>query len=159
MRNWATEAYNREKFYSPLREHRVLNDCYPATGFKKLPKFSVYVDASGSISDEEFNVFMTELVGINKTLRAALSVSQFDTVVHRTDEVKHARDIPAIERNCAGGTSFEDILVHARKNKVRNIIIMTDGYAPEIDTRGFNVLWAYTPDHEKHKGRGVVIED
>lgn len=159
LKNWATEAYNREKYYSPFREHKVFKDCYPAIGFKKLPEFAVYIDVSGSVSQEDFNKFMAEIVGINKALKAQLSVSQFDTRVHKTDTVRTAADVPKLTREYAGGTRFDDILRHAKENKVSNLIIMTDGFAPEINTKGFNVLWAYTPYHKKHPGRGVVIED
>jgi predicted metal-dependent peptidase len=159
LRNWIVDSIRRERTMSPFRESLAVDDLYPGRSFKKLPEFDIYADASGSVNDEEFAQFCAEVIAISKALKATVNLHQFDTQVHASDKI--TSKAPALVRKATGGTSFTCIVEHARQNKIRNIIVMTDGGCPEVNWKGFNVLAAYTPSHVEHKSirRSLVIED
>ncbi len=157
LRSWMQEAINRYRDYLPFRESRVVTGIFPGMHYKPAPEFDIYVDASGSIGDQDFNDFATEVLEINKTLHATVNLHQFDTMIHKSEKIE--RQVPTLERVAHGGTNFSCILKHAWDNRIRNIIIMTDGYAEEVDQTGYNILWVYTKEHHKHPGKFVILED
>ena len=157
LRRWIKQSQRRNRDKNIFRESPFIEGVFPYFKNEPRPEYDVYVDASGSVSDDEITAFFNEVLAIQKGLKATVRVHQFDTTIHRTDVLEHA--VPEIERAACGGTSFAPVVEHAKANNLRNIIIMTDGYAPVVDTKGLRVLWVYTPDHQKHPGRGIILDD
>jgi predicted metal-dependent peptidase len=115
---------------------RKLNRKYPGIhpGTKKIykPMIAVYIDESGSVSNEELSLFYSELDNLSKNTDFYLY--KFD---HRVDDKngflwkKNKR--PLLKRNLTGGTCFNAVANHADKNKKRfdGYIVLTDGGAPK----------------------------
>jgi predicted metal-dependent peptidase len=115
---------------------RKLNRKYPGIhpGIKKIykPMIAVYIDESGSVSNEELSLFYSELDSLSKNTDFYLY--KFD---HSVDDKngflwkKNKR--PLLKRNLTGGTCFNSVTTHADKNKKRfdGYIVLTDGGAPK----------------------------
>tara|TARA_B100001989_G_C24482845_1_gene435387 strand:- start:71 stop:1129 length:1059 start_codon:yes stop_codon:yes gene_type:complete len=130
-----------------ISSRRKLNRKYPGvhSGFKKIykPMIAVYIDESGSVSNEELSKFYSELDNLSN--RTDFYVYKFD---HQVDEKssflwkKNSR--PDIRRNLVGGTCFNSVTKHAIKNKKKfdGYIVLTDGGAPKPDiSRGLKRCW------------------
>lgn len=126
---------------------RRLNRKYPGihSGFKKIykPMIAVYIDESGSVSNQELMKFYAELDNLSN--RTDFYVYKFD---HKVDEAssflwkKNSR--PDMQRTLTGGTSFEAVTKHAVKNKKKfdGYIVLTDGGAPKPSiSRGLKRCW------------------
>jgi len=126
---------------------RKLNRKYPGihSGFKKIykPMIAVYIDESGSVSNQELIKFYSELDNLSN--RTDFYVYKFD---HSVDEKssflwkKNTR--PDMHRTLTGGTNFEAVTKHAIKNRKKfdGYIVLTDGGAtkPSI-SRGLKRCW------------------
>jgi len=126
---------------------RKLNRKYPGihSGFKKIykPMIAVYIDESGSVSNQELSKFYAELDNLSN--RTDFYVYRFD---HSVDEKssflwkKNSR--PDMHRTLTGGTCFNAVTKHAIKNKKKfdGYIVLTDGGAPKPDiSRGLKRCW------------------
>jgi predicted metal-dependent peptidase len=126
---------------------RKLNRKYPGihSGFKKIykPMIAVYIDESGSVSNQELVKFYSELDNLSN--RTDFYVYKFD---HSVDEKssflwkKNTR--PDMHRTLTGGTSFEAVTKHAIKNRKKfdGYIVLTDGGAPKPSiSRGLKRCW------------------
>lgn len=111
---------------------RRLNRKYPGIhpGSKKIyrPMIAVYVDESGSVSNEELSLFYNELDNLSKT--TDFYIYKFDHVVDDKNGFlwkKNKR--PKLSRTLVGGTCFSSVTKHAEKNskKFDGYIILTDG--------------------------------
>jgi predicted metal-dependent peptidase len=157
LRNWIKSSVKTIRKTHILRESISVAGVFP--GYKRVPKpeFHVYADMSGSIDDKQAIAFFREIMAIQRTLRATIHLHQFDTRIHSSEVID--KQIPNINRDAYGGTNFQCCVEHARKNKIKSLIIMTDGYASSVDVTGLNVLWAMTEYHQSHGGKEVIIKD
>ena len=157
LKSWIQESIRRTRELSAFRESLVIGGVFPGQAYLKLPEYDVYVDASGSIGMDDFNAFMTEVMAINRTLKATVNLHQWDTIIHKSEKIEKA--VPSLERAACGGTDVECVKVHAKENKVRNLIVFTDGYFQQRDFKGFNLLWVFTKNHDdSHPGKRIVLE-
>ena len=115
---------------------RKLNKKYMGIhpGYKKIykPAIAVYIEESGSVSDEEIQKFYAELDNLsNKT---EFHVYKFDFSVDEKSSFiwKKRKNVKPV-RNLTGGTCFKSVTNHANKNKKKfdAYIILTDGAAPK----------------------------
>jgi predicted metal-dependent peptidase len=156
LRSWMKQSVRQIRALSMMRESISVEGVFPGHKRVPVPEFHVYADMSGSVADDQAVAFFGEVICIQTALKATIHLHQFDTIVHKSEVID--KKVPNIERNGYGGTNFQCCADHARENKIKNIIIMTDGYAPEIDTVGLNVLWAMTENHQDHAGKQVIIK-
>lgn len=126
---------------------RRLNRKYPGihSGFKKIykPMIAVYIDESGSVSNQELSKFYAELDNLSN--RTDFYVYKFDhTVDEKSSFLWKKNTRPDMVRNLTGGTSFEAVTKHAIKNRKKfdGYIVLTDGGAakPSI-SRGLKRCW------------------
>ena len=157
LRNWFSQSIAYERKQSILRESISVEGVFP--GFKREPKpeFHIYADMSGSIANDQAEAFFNECMSIQKGLKAVINIHQFDTRIHKSERLE--KKPPKIVRAACGGTNFDCIVEHARENKIKHLVVMTDGYCPESDWTGLNVLFAYTENHQEHQGRKKVVID
>ena len=126
---------------------RKLNRKYPGihSGYKKIykPMIAVYIDESGSVSDQELAKFYAELDNLSN--RTDFYVYKFD---HQVDEKSSflwkKKTRPVMKRSLVGGTSFDAVTKHAIKNKKKfdGYIVLTDGGAPKPRiSKGLKRCW------------------
>lgn len=112
---------------------------YSAMGSKRefTTKILVVVDTSGSISDKDLKYALGFIRGFFKYGIDRIDCVSFDTKVHDETlcEISKAKDTIKIAGR--GGTDFNDIFafVHERRHFYDGVIIYTDGYASEPDSK------------------------
>lgn len=115
---------------------RKLNRKYPGihSGYKKIykPMIAVYIDESGSVSNQELAKFYSELDNLSN--RTDFYVYRFDHIVDEKSSFLWKKNTrPDLCRKLTGGTCFEAVTKHAIKNKKKfdGYIVLTDGGAPK----------------------------
>jgi len=106
---------------------------------------AVYIDQSGSVSNEELEMLFAELSSLAK--RTEFTTFHFDTTIdHDSETVWKKGRTPAAHRTRCGGTNFEACVTHANKNKHRfdGVLILTDGYAPKPERCSMKIGWVIT---------------
>jgi predicted metal-dependent peptidase len=101
----------------------------PSLYSEKLINIAVAVDTSGSVTDEEFKRFVSEVHGILRMMKPeSLTFIQFDTVIHSVTPIRNVVDLMNTTFHGRGGTCVEDLLNWAEKNKPQLLLVFTDGH-------------------------------
>ncbi|NMA70187.1 MAG: hypothetical protein GX958_12350 [Desulfitobacterium sp.] len=106
-------------------------------------KILVALDISGSISDEEFNQALKEVLAIVKNYNHEITVIECDDEIRRVYQVKTLRDLQD-RLKIRGGTRFSPVFEYANKHKFNLLIYFTDGQGEEklqSIPRGYKTLW------------------
>lgn len=116
--------------------HRRLNRKYTGIhpGAKRgyTSHIAVYIDQSGSVSDEALEAFYGELMALSK--KTEFTIYNFDTEVDESSErVWKRSSTKGCGRTRCGGTDFKAPTEHAAANRSRfdGYLILTDGEAPD----------------------------
>lgn len=93
----------------------------------------VFIDLSGSISDQQGRAFLSEVAGMMESFDSfRIRVACFDTDVYNMQEFtsENLDDIGAYEMMGGGGTDFECIFKHLKDEGIvpERLIVFTDGY-------------------------------
>ena len=100
----------------------------PSMFSEKLMDIAIAIDASGSVSDDDFKVFVSETHGILKMMKPdKLTLIQFDRVIKQVDQIKNVRDLMNMTFHGRGGTSIEPVMEWAKENKPKLLLVFTDG--------------------------------
>ena len=114
-------------------------------------EIAVAIDISGSISDEEFEQAIKEVLTIVKSHNQEITIIECDKEIKRTYKVKSPKDIK--ERVASGGgTKFLPVFEYANNKKINLLIYFTDGKGEEkleIKPRGYKTLWVISGRGEK----------
>jgi len=132
--------------YSLRRPNRrYMPDFYlPTLYTEKICDVAVSVDISASITDEQFQHFISETAAIIGRLKPdKTTFFQWDTrIVEPIYEVKSLRDLSKVEFHGGGGTNVQPAIDWARDNKPDIYIIFTDGYFdPPAYALKMPVIW------------------
>lgn len=95
------------------------------------PRVSVVIDTSGSVSEDELSLFLTELGGVIRSLprRDGVTVLCADAQVHTVARITNVKDL---DIRGGGGTCMDVAIVEAAKRRPRPqiVICFTDGVTP-----------------------------
>lgn len=106
----------------------------PSQHSKTMCDIAVAVDTSGSVSDEDFQQFMSEVANIIRSQKPEkLSLIQFDYDIKSVDVLKKVSDIKNVTFTGRGGTNIEPILEWAQVNKPHLLLVFTDGGFRQVD--------------------------
>lgn len=101
----------------------------PTLHSEGLDDIAIAIDTSGSVSDEQFNQFVSEAYGILKFHKPdVLTLLQFDTSIKDVSELRSASDFSKLTFTGRGGTCIHPVLSWAQEKKPKLMIIFTDGY-------------------------------
>lgn len=106
-------------------------------------KIVVAIDISGSISDEEFNQAIKEVLAIVKNYNHEITIIECDSEIRRVYNVKSVKDIKD-RFNTRGGTRFTPVFEYANNNKINLLVFFTDGKGEDkllSIPRGYKTLW------------------
>jgi predicted metal-dependent peptidase len=130
-----------------------LNKKYPGihSGHKRgyTSSIAVYIDQSGSVSNDELSLLFGELRNLAKSTEFV--TYHFDTEVdEKSEAVWRNGKTPETHRTRCGGTCFKAPSIHANKNKHRfdGYLILTDGYAPNPGHSRLKRGWVVTTGGE-----------
>lgn len=108
----------------------------PSLWGESLMDLTIAVDTSGSVSDHDFRVFISEVAGIFKMMKPGrITIIQFDTEIKSVETVKDIGELINIRFTGRGGTLITPVLEWAKENKPQLLMVFSDG--------GFNFY-----DHE-----------
>lgn len=121
------------------------------TGFS-LGGVAIVVDTSGSISNEEFTQFMSEVASIlSECTPEWCKVLWTDAQVAGVDEVDDVNDIPNLKAKGGGGTDMSAAFTYMNENGISPeiCVVLTDGYTPWGDAQPYRVVWGITTENKK----------
>ena len=110
--------------------------------FEKL-KLAIGIDTSGSISNEQLNLFLNELKWIEKE-GGYVHIYECDT------EIKRDYPFKKYDGNFTGrgGTNLEPVLKRVSEEKYDALIFFTDFYTPKIETNyHIPTLWVLSENN------------
>lgn len=116
-----------------------------------VARIMVFIDESGSMSDETISRAITMLNQLAKQVGFELMVGDFDAKIQTVPQLVSQGHSLSLERHGGGGTRYQavfDYLAEQKVSKQMPIIIVTDGWGEdEIENYGYQrVLWLLTSD-------------
>ena len=104
------------------------NHYLPSMFSEKLMDIAIAVDASGSVSDDDFKLFVSETHGILKMMKPdKITLIQFDRNIKSVDSISNIRDLMNVKFIGRGSTSIEPVMNWADKHKPKLLLVFTDG--------------------------------
>lgn len=133
----------RRKIDPNKRSRRYPDIHIPAKQRKKEANIYIYLDVSGSVTDDEIATCLREvqlasrLEGISK-----ITLVQFDTKVNQVDTITSSEDVNNISVCGRGGTCITPVLEHIKSKKPTLSFIYTDGHfaMQELQSRS-KIVW------------------
>jgi predicted metal-dependent peptidase len=129
----------------------------PGLKIKFKNNILVGIDTSGSVSRDELQEFMNELVHMHKTGHK-ITIAQCDTQLNSVAEFNPKKDLEIKGR---GGTSFQPVIDHFNEKKgvYTALIYLTDGEAWNPENCPKNTLWVLSSKSQMNNNLpGKVIQ-
>ncbi|AYA64282.1 DUF2201 family putative metallopeptidase [Alteromonas sp. RKMC-009] len=121
----AADDYSYQK---PNKRYLDQNFIMPGLYSERLGSLRIYVDISGSITQVEFDQFISEIFHIVKKLQPSVTeVISFDTRLTDKHTVNELRDVVELVFHGGGGTRIGPVLDDIKEEKPEVSIIFTDG--------------------------------
>jgi predicted metal-dependent peptidase len=148
-------------FSKRSRRHHGSNIIFPSM-FDTNPKIAVVVDTSGSIGEEDLNVFLAEISGILSAIgHESVRVLACDAEVHEDIQVREVRDLRE-KIVGGGGTDMGAAIQYLEDDTTKpNIcIVLTDGYTPWPEKEpSFDVIAVITTEQSVPKWiKGIWLD-
>ncbi len=133
----------------------------PGRAGLKGPVIAVEIDCSGSISDRQVEVFMTELAGIMSDIEPSM-VYVFmvdDAVLGEVYEIDDVNDLTKVKPVQGGGTDMRVVFdeIEKREIPVEVVVIFSDLYTPFPESETITTLWCSTTDQIAPHGITVRV--
>ncbi|EGW39714.1 VWA-like domain-containing protein [Desulfosporosinus sp. OT] len=135
------------------RKNRRQPDRFDLRGQLRSHRATIVValDISGSISDQEFNQAIKEVLDIVKNYNHEITIVECDSEIRRVYKVKSSKNIK--ERiNIRGGTKFSPVFEYANNHMVNLLVYFTDGKGEEkllSIPKGYKTLWVISGRGDK----------
>lgn len=115
----------------------------PSLWGESLIDLAVAVDISGSVSDEEFNRFVSEIAGILRMMMPEkITLIQFDTNLKSVDVVKNVLELVNVPFTGRGGTKIQPVMEWCEKNNPQCLMVFTDGeFRFPLNTLRTDTVW------------------
>jgi predicted metal-dependent peptidase len=134
----------------------------PSRNSKALCHIAVAIDTSGSVSDDEFARFASEVYSIMKRQKPTqLTLIQFDTTIKTISEIRSAKDLLSTEFHGRGGTHIEPVMDWAAKNKPTVLLVFSDGhFRNEFPNPKVPIVWLINdnPGYQARYGKVIKYE-
>ncbi len=135
-------------------------------GIKKENIIEVFfaVDTSGSISQDELDQFLAEVIGFAKTFpNNNFYVMSCDAQLYEPQKFRNVNDLKRnLQISGGGGTSFIPVFEYIQKNhpRAKLLVYFTDLYGDQDELNPpyhFRTLWVVTENHGQEPPFGDVI--
>ena len=115
----------------------------------RLISIAMFLDTSGSITDEDLKRFTSEVKFIQEELNPEiLSVIQFDTEIQDEKIYREDQKFQKITLKGFGGTDYSPVREYILKHKPTVSIIFTDLYADPMEPVETEVIWIVSNNSE-----------
>lgn len=159
LRNFVNEMTRNDYTWAKPNK-RYLPDIYlPSLNSEGLEHIIFYTDISGSVTDEQFTVYISEIHAIKTTLNPKrITVCTFDTKIHDVYELEEGDNVSDCDFHGRGGTSLDCVYQHASKEKPELIVVFSDlNCAPMKRPPVPNVIWVCLDNSNKTVEFGQLI--
>lgn len=131
----------------------------PSLYSEGLMDIAVAVDTSGSVTDADFQVFISEVHSILKMMKPEkITLVQFDTALGNISEHRNISSISHIKFVGRGGTKIGPVLKWASEKKPKLLLVFSDGYFRFKDaTVDTETLWIIHNNPKFTAPKGKVI--
>lgn len=93
-----------------------------------LMDIAIAVDTSGSVSDADFNTFVSETHNIIKMMKPeTVTFVQFDTQIKSVDKIHSVNELMGLKFSGRGGTNVKPVIEWANEKKPQVLLVFTDG--------------------------------
>jgi predicted metal-dependent peptidase len=149
VRNFFGRCRTMERISTVRRINKKKPYVFPGVKRKLVANFAVFIDQSGSMSDEDISMLFSELETFAQL--TSLDVYHFDTEIDEKSHTvwKKGKAFPKPYRTRCGGTDFQAVADFCNKSENRGkwagVVILTDGYAPKMgQIVGSKTMWVIT---------------
>jgi len=158
----STKAKTEYTFARPKRRF-LADDLYlPSLGGQRMGDILVAVDCSGSIGQEELNVFAAEMRAIKEDcLPNAMHVLYFDSEVCHYDKFDSDAELQVAPHG-GGGTAFSPIFRYADKHGIEPVccVVLTDLYCSDFGPpTDYPTMWVSTHSDKAPWGEVILMKD
>ncbi|MCS7174224.1 vWA domain-containing protein [Pseudothermotoga sp.] len=147
LRRFAGVSEYGERYLTPLKPNRRYQD-QPGWKVANAARLGIIVDTSGSIIQEELDVFFTEIESLSRYVDTTLILVQVDRAVNL--KVNYTRGMWRNMQIIGGGeTDLQPAVDYLEHNhRPEGIVIFTDGFAdlPKVKRRVLFILSKYHND-------------
>lgn len=159
LRNLIASAPIVEKRNTRKKVHRRFDLEQPGKKKKRKPKIAVCVDSSGSVSNEAFNAFIVEAIGISKSCAVMWLLDADSEVQHVKKITGKAKPSELNKRHGNGGTAYQPAITKAMSLKVDIIIYFGDMDSADHPTNPrIPFIWARVGSQEPPGKFGHVVD-
>ena len=134
---------------------------WPGTESYQVGTIAMFVDTSGSVSDQEMSHFFGEMHAILTELRPQRAlIGSCDTECHGPEELQDVGELLEYKPQGGGGTHMPAIFDKLEEESERPdaCIILTDGYTDYGNPPGYEVIWVCTSDKVASHGQTIPIK-
>lgn len=160
LRNIISSARNITTKPNRMRTHRRFELDQPGRKKDKKLILGVCVDSSGSVSDESFTRFMTEVYNIAKMTSITYLIDA-DCEIQKIQVIKggKAKDNALNQRHGGGGTAYQPAISECVKRKCDVIVYFGDMDSADTPTNpGVPFIWVRVGSQEPPAQFGRVID-
>ena len=127
-------------YATPERKYLHMDLILPGHSFTdtELEDVWAFVDSSGSISEQEMRLFLTQLYHLAKGFSCVLNIAFWETRVNAVyRDIRKEQDVLESLPKSTGGTDINCVYQWMEENRVRPgvLLILTDGYFGDLDER------------------------
>ena len=146
LRHYLTSSVRAFTKASWKRPNRKMGEAAKGKIPDRIAKIVVAIDTSGSIAQDEFTKFMSELYGIQKNYPSDITIIQCDAEVQVVDKLKKGQTYKTNMKG-RGGTSFIPVFDYIRENRLNPdvLVYLTDGYGDFPKQPRYSTIWCITP--------------
>ena len=137
----------------------------PGLFSESIGEIATAIDLSGSITQKEADVFISENYAIHTRLKPDKThVVGFDTAITCEYTIDQTKDIARLAFKGGGGTDIVPVYEWANKHKPKALVIFTDGYFtlhPELIPKNMILVWVIhgNPSFKSPKGKVVHYKE
>lgn len=156
LSNFVARATSNTTRASRKKTNRRFGLEQPGKVKKRELTLGVCVDSSGSISDEDFQQFLTEISRVSKLCQKVILIDA-DCEVQNIDVIKKNKPLK-LERHGYGGTAYQPAISKCLEYKADAIVYFGDGGASDIpENPGIPFLWVLVGNDNPPANFGGVI--
>lgn len=161
LKQFCGSTRRADRSNSVKRLNRKYPGIHPGSHHSYTSSIAVYIDQSGSVSDDDLELLFSNLMALAK--RTEFTLFNFDTEVDlQSERVWRKGKTPGVVRTRCGGTDFRAPTRHANENRHRfdGFLVMSDGEAPDPGPSQIKRGWVVVPDRKMlftPSGRDVVV--
>lgn len=153
-------SYSKNDFTFKRPNRRFMPDYYlPSLHSENLGEVGIAVDTSGSVSNKEFAIFLTEINDIKEKLNPLLTtIIDFDTSIKHVHKLSPDESVQGLPFAGRGGTELDCVFDYYTKDKPTVLIVFSDLWCDQIhDDPGYPVVWICTDHTEATVNFGKLI--